>query len=453
MEGRGAAGSRNILQRVGAAPNLVSKEDSDSEEELDSVKSPENSAIKMNMKQEGPFLVPQLWKDNLNNLNLDNLTNDFLESNVTGEVMNLDDFLKELQVNELQQQNEDLQRQGSLGGLGPGAGGQNHPQNALRMQGPGGNMQQHMDDRFQNLIRPTNIENLKEQCNVPMSRPSIMHHVGKPPDLNIKYNSGDSSAHAHSHAPSLPPVSLPYREQTQQQNNLLNSQKESGSQLHNMIGQGHPAHHGHHPHLGQVPGGGAGAGGGGGGGGGGIPQASVRPLVRPVIMNSDKHQDLHDNDVKPPISKRKRKISECSNMTDEDDGIGSFTSTVCVNFSEDDLRLPTIPGQDFDPATRRFSEEELKPQPIIRKRKKQFVPDELKNNKYWAKRYKNNEAAKRSREARRLKENQIAMRARYLEEENTALKGEVDVLKKENSDLKQMMMALEEKLNQMSNNR
>ena len=36
--------------------------------------------------------------------------------------------------------------------------------------------------------------------------------------------------------------------------------------------------------------------------------------------------------------------------------------------------------QDFDPATRRFSEEELKPQPIIRKRKKQFVPDELKNN-------------------------------------------------------------------------
>lgn len=110
----------------------------------------------------------------------------------------------------------------------------------------------------------------------------------------------------------------------------------------------------------------------------------------------------------------------------------------------------TFHFQDFDPATRRFSEEELKPQPIIRKRKKQFVPDELKNNKYWAKRYKNNEAAKRSREARRLKENQIAMRARFLEEENNALKGEVDVLKKENSDLKQMMMALEEKMNKQN---
>ena len=48
-----------------------------------------------------------------------------------------------------------------------------------------------------------------------------------------------------------------------------------------------------------------------------------------------------------------RKISECSNFTeDEDDersgNFGGFTSTVCVNFSEDDLRLATIPGQVFN---------------------------------------------------------------------------------------------------------
>lgn len=29
---------------------------------------------------------------------MENITNEFLDSNVTGEVMNLDDFLKELQV-------------------------------------------------------------------------------------------------------------------------------------------------------------------------------------------------------------------------------------------------------------------------------------------------------------------------------------------------------------------
>ena len=94
------SGARNILQRVGAAPDLAARErESESEnEDLESVKSNSSVSRIMNMKQEGPFLVPQLWKDNLN---LDNLTNDFLESNVTGEVMNLDDFLKELQVNEL----------------------------------------------------------------------------------------------------------------------------------------------------------------------------------------------------------------------------------------------------------------------------------------------------------------------------------------------------------------
>lgn len=74
-------------------------------------------------------------------------------------------------------------------------------------------------------------------------------------------------------------------------------------------------------------------------------------------------------------------------------------------------------GRDFDPRTRAFSDEELKPQPMIKKSRKQFVPDELKDDKYWARRRKNNIAAKRSRDARRQKENQIAMRARYLEKE------------------------------------
>lgn len=58
---------------------------------------------------------------------------------------------------------------------------------------------------------------------------------------------------------------------------------------------------------------------------------------------------------------------------------------------------------------------------MIKKSRKQFVPDELKDDKYWARRRKNNIAAKRSRDARRQKENQIAMRARYLEKEVSIL--------------------------------
>uniref|UniRef100_T1PAD8 Basic region leucine zipper n=1 Tax=Musca domestica TaxID=7370 RepID=T1PAD8_MUSDO len=93
-------------------------------------------------------------------------------------------------------------------------------------------------------------------------------------------------------------------------------------------------------------------------------------------------------------------------------------------------------GRDFDPRTRAFSDEELKPQPMIKKSRKQFVPDELKDDKYWARRRKNNIAAKRSRDARRQKENQIAMRARYLEKENATLHQEVEQLKQENMDLR-----------------
>uniref|UniRef100_A0A6M2DR15 Putative basic region leucine zipper transcription factor n=1 Tax=Xenopsylla cheopis TaxID=163159 RepID=A0A6M2DR15_XENCH len=96
-------------------------------------------------------------------------------------------------------------------------------------------------------------------------------------------------------------------------------------------------------------------------------------------------------------------------------------------------------GRDFDPRTRAFSDEELKPQPMIKKSRKQvqastsdFVPDNLKDDKYWARRRKNNMAAKRSRDARRMKENQIALRAGYLEKENIGLRQELERMKKEN---------------------
>lgn len=53
------------------------------------------------------------------------------------------------------------------------------------------------------------------------------------------------------------------------------------------------------------------------------------------------------------------------------------------------------------------------------------------DDRYWARRRKNNVAAKRSRDARRLKENQIAIRAGFLEKENNALRVEVADLRKE----------------------
>ncbi|XP_077027062.1 D site-binding protein isoform X1 [Agelaius phoeniceus] len=85
----------------------------------------------------------------------------------------------------------------------------------------------------------------------------------------------------------------------------------------------------------------------------------------------------------------------------------------------------------LDPRRLRFSQEELRPQPMARKARKVHVPDEQKDEKYWSRRSRNNAAAKRSRDARRLKENQISVRAAFLERENAALRLEVAAARRE----------------------
>ncbi|CAF0743538.1 unnamed protein product [Didymodactylos carnosus] len=60
----------------------------------------------------------------------------------------------------------------------------------------------------------------------------------------------------------------------------------------------------------------------------------------------------------------------------------------------------------------------------------------IKDEAYWERRRKNNEAAKRSRDARRAKEDEIAIRAALLEQENLKLRVEVAQLKQETAKLK-----------------
>lgn len=76
------------------------------------------------------------------------------------------------------------------------------------------------------------------------------------------------------------------------------------------------------------------------------------------------------------------------------------------------------------------------------------MPSESKDERYWEKREKNNVAARRSREARRLKENQIALRTAYLEKENATLKRELEEAKAENLKLSAEKQMILEKLKQ-----
>jgi len=117
-----------------------------------------------------------------------------------------------------------------------------------------------------------------------------------------------------------------------------------------------------------------------------------------------------------------------------------------IEFSPRELALATVPGSHFDPRERSFAPDELRPHPIIRKRKKSFTPADRKDSKYWEKREKNNVAARRSREARRLKENQIALRTAYLERENAKLQAALEQAKADNMELVTEKQILMEKL-------
>lgn len=56
---------------------------------------------------------------------------------------------------------------------------------------------------------------------------------------------------------------------------------------------------------------------------------------------------------------------------------------------------------------------------------KRPVPEDLKDDRYFERRRRNNYAAKKSRDARKAREDEIAIRASFLEKENNILRAQV----------------------------
>jgi len=75
------------------------------------------------------------------------------------------------------------------------------------------------------------------------------------------------------------------------------------------------------------------------------------------------------------------------------------------------------------------------PKPVIEKPPKQFVPEQAKDQSYWDKRQRNNEAARRSREMRRLKEKETCDKLLRLKKENEALRVAITLLIQRNENL------------------
>ncbi len=71
---------------------------------------------------------------------------------------------------------------------------------------------------------------------------------------------------------------------------------------------------------------------------------------------------------------------------------------------------------------------------------KKPIPDDLKDQKYYERRRRNNLAAKRSRDARKTREDHVTIRANFLEKENSILRAQVATLRDEAFALKQMLL-------------
>lgn len=80
-------------------------------------------------------------------------------------------------------------------------------------------------------------------------------------------------------------------------------------------------------------------------------------------------------------------------------------------------------------------------QPARRPRsEKKPMPVDQKDNKYFERRKRNNQAAKKSRDARKAREDDIAIRATFLERENAMLRVQTATLREEAISLKAALM-------------
>ena len=92
-----------------------------------------------------------------------------------------------------------------------------------------------------------------------------------------------------------------------------------------------------------------------------MPTGTKKVSLKRLADDEDHNKSKNDNSFLYAESKRarmEREKEEKKRRAQE------------IEFSAQDLALATVPGMEFDPRQRAFAPDELRPQPIIRKRKK-----------------------------------------------------------------------------------
>ena len=151
-----------------------------------------------------------------------------------------------------------------------------------------------------------------------------------------------------------------------------------------------------------------------------------------MSLSSPIGQYLHQR--KRRMEHRNTSASTTVSSSNNDDPIFSMASSMDTSISSHGI----YSNPDSANGKRHFSSSDLHDHEPPSK-KPMEENGENKDDSYWERRRKNNEAAKRSRDSRRAKEEEIAMRAAFLEQENLKLRAQVAILKNETAKLHYML--------------
>ena len=140
------------------------------------------------------------------------------------------------------------------------------------------------------------------------------------------------------------------------------------------------------------------------------------------------------------------RITECNSPVswDYNKEIATFESGAQVGCSKDNkgYKLGKTVAQRKSEKRHKLSDELVE-----KKRKKGPLEDDLRSNgrkerdSYWERRKKNNASAKRSRDARKVREMQTQIKAAFLERENLRIQAQLMIVQQENACLKRVLCA------------
>lgn len=134
--------------------------------------------------------------------------------------------------------------------------------------------------------------------------------------------------------------------------------------------------------------------------------------------------------------------SKPSNKTPAEVLLSHRSSTVVNSETEDRMKNAEIQTSDHPPIKKRGGGKVGRrrkrgyiydPKPLVRKTKKKLLPSSQKDEDYWHRRQRNNEAAKRSRENRRVKELETMNLVKQLTDSNDELRKKIKHLELRNS--------------------